>query len=88
MPKNYKGYSKKMPSGPAGTKAPHIPEDDDLKYTSYHANMPTGEMMAEYPKAHYGIDSYYNDNVYGLDRMAEMNEKQIKKQMNDPYRGR
>lgn len=88
MPKEFKGYPKKMKSGPEGTRAPHIPEADNLKYTSHHANMPTEKMMVDYPKSDYGIDSYYNDNIYGLDKMAEMNDKTIKKQMNDPYRGR
>lgn len=77
-----------MPSGKEGTKAPHIPEDDNLKYTSYHANMPTEKMMAEYPKAQYGLDSSYNDNIYGIDAFAKQNNAKIKKQMNDPYKGR
>jgi hypothetical protein len=79
------GYAKKMRSGEDHSQRYHKDEYKDKMHSEAYAGLPEEKVMKEYPKAQYGLDSYYNDNIHGIDEFAKMNQKQIKKQMNKPY---
>lgn len=82
---NYKGYPKKMVSGKDNSQKYHEEGYKDKMHSNAYANMPEEKIMEEYPKQKIGLDSFYNDNILGIDKFADMNDKQMKKQLNKPY---